>query len=570
MAPKTAPNDNPVSILSVDGGGIKGITALGMLQKIMEDVNQDRDPANYKKPCDVFDLICGTSTGGLIALMLGRLQYTVEQATEKYLELGENIFRKKESWWDATYDHATLENGIKKVVRESPINADQDPELMYKPEGRRKCKTFVVTTSLVEDTPQPVVLRDYDIRSKSGNIAHAFPGTIWEAGRCTSAAPTYFRPITVETGDGFRTYSDGGTISNNPINEAIVEAARLWEPSRIKIIVSLGAGPEKEHTLTNSPADVMGPWAAWSLNLMASKRKNFEVQLATYAVQAMTSTERLHHRAEAMVESFQGPVKDLDRPVGRKQIYFRLNPSDPAAQVDLAAYLEMPKLQRIAEEYMNRDIVALSYRQMIVSVIRNRILTHDPNSDLILERQAAYDARRVMNKEYRFPVQIFGMESDPQRDLSLVGRLLSWFRPGVASKSGKVHFQGAYNYHQDHNVISEALARRLKYPFPDAPLDGLGQPLSKPFNVEFKHSATIDIAMGNGSQTVKIEKVWFYIAEGIDLPCDVILGRETFSSSGLSEHMPRLMVQDWYDGPADLWGDNSPYHIQIGFRHYEA
>ncbi|KAM3072595.1 hypothetical protein ACMFMG_009388 [Clarireedia jacksonii] len=497
-----APKDKPVCILSVDGGGIKGITAL------------------------------------------------------------ENIFRKKESWWDATYDHAILESSIKKVVRESPINAAQDTELKYKPESRRKCKTFVVTTSLVEDTPQPVVLRDYDIRSGSGPTAHAFPGTIWEAGRCTSAAPTYFRHITLETGDGLRTYSDGGTIANNPINEAITEACRLWDPSCIELIVSLGAGPEKEHTLTNSPADVIGPWIAWvAKNFILPKKYYFQTQLATYAIQAMTSTERLHHRAEAMVESFQGPVKDTVHRVGRKQLYFRLNPSDPAAQVDLAAYLEMPKLQRIAKEYMERNIIALSYRRMIVAVIRERVLTDKSNQDLLSERIQAYNARQVMKKENRFPVQKVGMESDPQRNLSVVGRLFGWFRPGVASERGKVSFHGVYNYNQEHNIISEALARRLKYPFDVAKVRADGDPLERLFNREFKHSATIDIAVGCGSETHEIKEVWFYIAEGIDLPCDMILGQLTFEDRGLKEYMPRLMVVDPYTVAQGLFGDNGAWEV---------
>jgi patatin-like phospholipase/acyl hydrolase len=64
-------------ILCLDGGGVKGISSLCMLQEIMrkaKDLKGSED-GNPLKPCDYFDLICGTSTGGLIALMLGRLEY---------------------------------------------------------------------------------------------------------------------------------------------------------------------------------------------------------------------------------------------------------------------------------------------------------------------------------------------------------------------------------------------------------------------------------------------------------------------------------------------------------------
>ena len=70
----------PLKILSFDGGGIRGLAALYVLEELMNQVRRERDHQGIIqdgpiKPCDYFDLICGTSTGGLIALMLGRLRY---------------------------------------------------------------------------------------------------------------------------------------------------------------------------------------------------------------------------------------------------------------------------------------------------------------------------------------------------------------------------------------------------------------------------------------------------------------------------------------------------------------
>jgi patatin-like phospholipase/acyl hydrolase len=60
-------------ILSLDGGGVRGLSSLLILQNLMKEVrrvkNLDHDPL----PCQYFDLMGGTSTGGLIAIMLGRL-----------------------------------------------------------------------------------------------------------------------------------------------------------------------------------------------------------------------------------------------------------------------------------------------------------------------------------------------------------------------------------------------------------------------------------------------------------------------------------------------------------------
>jgi patatin-like phospholipase/acyl hydrolase len=59
-------------ILSLDGGGVKGLSSLFILREIMKDIGQQLDAEDIK-PCEYFDLIGGTSTGGLIAIMLGTL-----------------------------------------------------------------------------------------------------------------------------------------------------------------------------------------------------------------------------------------------------------------------------------------------------------------------------------------------------------------------------------------------------------------------------------------------------------------------------------------------------------------
>jgi len=61
-------------ILSLDGGGIRGLSSLLILRTIMERIKLANRLSQTPKPCDYFDLIGGTSTGGLIAIMLGRLR----------------------------------------------------------------------------------------------------------------------------------------------------------------------------------------------------------------------------------------------------------------------------------------------------------------------------------------------------------------------------------------------------------------------------------------------------------------------------------------------------------------
>ncbi len=83
-------------ILVLDGGGIKGYTSLLVLQRIFRTLKDKAGSqlAEQPKPCDIFDLIVGTSTGGLIAVMLGRLRMTIEEAIAQYETVGEKVFGK--------------------------------------------------------------------------------------------------------------------------------------------------------------------------------------------------------------------------------------------------------------------------------------------------------------------------------------------------------------------------------------------------------------------------------------------------------------------------------------------
>jgi len=61
-------------ILSLDGGGVRGLSSLLILQQLMEEIGRRKSSAETPLPCEYFDLIGGTGTGGLIAIMLGRLR----------------------------------------------------------------------------------------------------------------------------------------------------------------------------------------------------------------------------------------------------------------------------------------------------------------------------------------------------------------------------------------------------------------------------------------------------------------------------------------------------------------
>ncbi|THU84988.1 FabD/lysophospholipase-like protein [Dendrothele bispora CBS 962.96] len=84
-----------VNLLSLDGGGIRGVSELIILHEIMVRVQARKDLPDLPNPCEYFHLMGGTSTGGLIAIMLGRLEMSTEEALAQYKATADRIFSKK-------------------------------------------------------------------------------------------------------------------------------------------------------------------------------------------------------------------------------------------------------------------------------------------------------------------------------------------------------------------------------------------------------------------------------------------------------------------------------------------
>ncbi|ORY00592.1 acyl transferase/acyl hydrolase/lysophospholipase [Clohesyomyces aquaticus] len=103
-SPETNPYA-PLRLLSLDGGGVRGLSSLMVLDDLMESISLEekrlgRRPQSDNtplKPCDYFDLIGGTSTGGIIAILLSRLRLDCKQCISIYSKLAEQIFKHDKS-----------------------------------------------------------------------------------------------------------------------------------------------------------------------------------------------------------------------------------------------------------------------------------------------------------------------------------------------------------------------------------------------------------------------------------------------------------------------------------------
>lgn len=122
-------------ILSLDGGGIKGYSTLLILKRIMQSLQNQAGRQEVPLPCEVFDLIAGTSTGGLIAVMLGRLHMNIDECIRYYEIVGEAVFSTRPRFGDGGrlfkaissspfYDIKSLQDAIKKVLKDKHVAAD--------------------------------------------------------------------------------------------------------------------------------------------------------------------------------------------------------------------------------------------------------------------------------------------------------------------------------------------------------------------------------------------------------------------------------------------------------------
>ncbi|PGH18020.1 hypothetical protein AJ80_04643 [Polytolypa hystricis UAMH7299] len=125
----------PLRVLSLDGGGVRGYSMLILLQELMyrtyvecEGKAPRRD--QIPKPCEHFDLIVGTGTGGLIALMLGRLRLDLETCKDVYVRMTKRVFETDKTFAGIPYRStlfkaSKLEEAIRHCVREHTVSEEE-------------------------------------------------------------------------------------------------------------------------------------------------------------------------------------------------------------------------------------------------------------------------------------------------------------------------------------------------------------------------------------------------------------------------------------------------------------
>lgn len=295
----------PLRILSLDGGGVRGYSMLIILQELMHRTFveiEGRAPKRHEipKPADHFDLIAGTGTGGLIALMLGRLRLDIDTCKDLYVRLTRRVFETDKTFAGIPYKKTLfkaqkLEEAIREAVRDhtisefegndvlanatpmtpdsprsqasggvddipsrtlsqnsrysqvgmSPVNPPRNygslrwgnaNALLY---DARETRTKTAVTAMFagkRSSGSSVMLRSYDSRKEPASDVNC---SIWQAGRATSATGLAFKPIQI----GQSNYHDEGSGKFNPAPQVLDEAViNEWPGREVGVFVSIGTG----------------------------------------------------------------------------------------------------------------------------------------------------------------------------------------------------------------------------------------------------------------------------------------------------------------------------------------
>jgi patatin-like phospholipase/acyl hydrolase len=232
-----------VKILAIDGGGIRGLISAVVLA--------DLERRTGRRTAEMFDLIAGTSTGGILACGLtrpgdgGTAVFTAADLIGLYESEGPEIFHRSlvkriesvDGYVDERYDDVGLNAALRRYLDGTRLS-------------QAVCDLFI--------TAYEIERREaFFFRSSRARTDPTYDFSFVDTARATSAAPTYFEPVRVSDVAGASSYAliDGGVFALNPAMCTFAEIAAGGRRDEVELVVSLGTG---SHTRRLPFEDVRG------------------------------------------------------------------------------------------------------------------------------------------------------------------------------------------------------------------------------------------------------------------------------------------------------------------------
>ncbi|EGT38601.1 hypothetical protein CAEBREN_15341 [Caenorhabditis brenneri] len=225
------PKGRGVNVLSIDGGGTRGMMGLEVLEKI--------EKLSGKKICELFDMVCGVSTGAIIAALLTVKGYSVAECREAYMDVSKKLFSQGKFQGSMglilkhSYYNTNLWISILKQMIGEEVTMINTSKKLHTP------RLAIISAIVNLPTIQPYVFRNYD--HPAGRDSHYRGGTdhcLWTAIQASAAAPLYFSEVKLDN----LLLQDGGVYANNPTAIAYHETKLLWPNEKVNCVISVGNG----------------------------------------------------------------------------------------------------------------------------------------------------------------------------------------------------------------------------------------------------------------------------------------------------------------------------------------
>ncbi|KAH8624551.1 hypothetical protein IG631_21290 [Alternaria alternata] len=376
-----------VRILSLDGGGVRGIAELEVLCQIQERLG-------VKIPISAFfDLIVGTSTGGIIALALAVKQWPVNKCIEEFKRLVKKAFSQREFHGIAPLQYiTTIHHGsIWKTTpfHQALLESLGDGYLFGGAQGSDNVARVAVTTTDEVGT-RGIVVANYCRRiPKDDKQSYEFlrpsePDAemrAWQAGAATAAAVPFFKPfVHPSTGE---TYYDGAFYNNNPVKVGNRERQLLWpdvQDNHPDLLLSIGTSQHQQVMVEEFHSEkfdmqrnIMSSLSHGKAKLKATSKVKHFAGMFQYGKAAINKLEDSIHPERQWEQFLDGMERNTDHSEDSRR-YIRINPDigrkPPGLddvnevdrlQLDVSRHLKEPEAMANLEDIVFRLVASSFY-----------------------------------------------------------------------------------------------------------------------------------------------------------------------------------------------------------------
>lgn len=337
-----------IRILSIDGGGTRGLLVIYMLKKLEE--------LTGKRIYEMFDMICGVSTGAIISCGLGASLKEVLDMERYYKELSVKVFSQNAFWgtsnlvWSHSYyDTKVWEQVLKDFFGET--------EMMKTSRNKNSPRVIAVSAVVNQQRANVYVFRNYALPYRVQS--HYMGGSdhkIWEAVRASAAAPTYFEEFKI----GNLLHQDGGIMVNNPTAVAIHEARQLWPNQPIQCVVSFGTGRTNHYDVEPVDTGNSSSWKNKFLKILDSATDTESVHMMLNDLLAPGTYYRFNPYLTEMLDMSEIRTEKLDQLERDALMYVRRN--DDKFHAAAKTLLEQKSVTQKAVDWvtLKKDIIGVT------------------------------------------------------------------------------------------------------------------------------------------------------------------------------------------------------------------